>query len=41
LARQAGGACATWCYDGLWRGRVGLVNSIACQCPTALSPPWD
>ena len=42
FARQTNSACASWCYDGLWAGKVELNTiSVACLCPTGLSPTWN
>ena len=41
-ARATATAAATWCYDGLFAGRVELNTiSIAPLCPTSASPGWD
>jgi hypothetical protein len=41
-ARQTVSACATWCYDGNFAGRVNLNTiSTACLSPDTLSPFWN
>jgi hypothetical protein len=42
FARQTASACATWCYDGTFIGKVNLnVISTSCLSPNSGSPSWN
>jgi hypothetical protein len=42
LGRQTAGACAVWCYDGLFAGRVHEnLLSIECLSPSVVDPTWN
>jgi hypothetical protein len=42
LSRATGSACATWCYEGNFKGQARLnTSSTYCLSPDSTSPRWD